>query len=100
MSTFPDPLDLSRVKVFPLRERKSLSRIETILVDPASNPAGPIPSPERLARCADRMRRARQGHGSIVLIYGAHLVKNGGSSLIRALLDWGWITHLATNGAG
>jgi hypothetical protein len=35
-----------------------------------------------------------------MLIYGAHLLKNGGADLLISLLRDGWITHLATNGAG
>ena len=32
------PLELSRLKVFPLAERKSLSKIENLLVDPEATP--------------------------------------------------------------
>jgi hypothetical protein len=35
-----------------------------------------------------------------MLIYGAHLIKNGGQLLINQLIERGWLTHLATNGAG
>jgi len=35
-----------------------------------------------------------------VLMYGAHLVKNGALAIVKALLERGWVTHLATNGAG
>ncbi len=35
-----------------------------------------------------------------MLIYGAHLIKNGGASILIRLIDKGWVTHLATNGAG
>jgi hypothetical protein len=35
-----------------------------------------------------------------MLIYGAHLVKNGLLPVINELIAGGWITHLATNGAG
>jgi hypothetical protein len=35
-----------------------------------------------------------------MLIYGAHLIKNGGQLLVIRFLDHGWVTHLATNGAG
>jgi len=40
MNDFPKPLDLKRVKVYPLAQRHSLSPIETLLVDPAQ-PAAP-----------------------------------------------------------
>src|SRR5260370_35465278 len=35
-----------------------------------------------------------------MFLYGAHLVKNGGAAIVERLVAGGWITHLATNGAG
>jgi hypothetical protein len=35
-----------------------------------------------------------------MLTYGAHVIKNGCGPLINALLEGGWLTHLATQGAG
>ena len=35
-----------------------------------------------------------------MLLYGAHLVKNGLLDVVNTLVNGGWITHLATNGAG
>ncbi len=35
-----------------------------------------------------------------MLTYGAHLIKNGLGPLVIRLLEEGWVTHLATNGAG
>src|SRR5207237_7194782 len=37
---------------------------------------------------------------SVILMYGAHLVKNGAHRTVIELMERGWITHLATNGAG
>jgi hypothetical protein len=34
------------------------------------------------------------------LIYGAHLLRNGAALLLDQMMDRGWLTHLATNGAG
>jgi hypothetical protein len=98
MQSFPEPLDLSKVRVYPLAERKSLSRIEQLLVDPAGPAA---PAPERQVRdCVATIRTAREAGASVMLLYGAHLVKNGGLRIVNDLLAKGWITHLATNGAG
>ena len=36
----------------------------------------------------------------MILMYGAHLVKNGAMRIVSRLLEGGWVTHLATNGAG
>lgn len=95
------PLDLSKVKVYPLGERRSLSRVEEVLVEPSNDPA-PCPAgvEPHVDRCAAEMAAARRRGASIMLIYGAHLVKNGGQLLLNQLMDRGWLSHLATNGAG
>ncbi len=98
MKPFPEPLDLSKIRVYPLAERKSLSRIEQLLVDPAA-PAAPAPN-ELVRQCVEKIRVARQRGASVMLLYGAHLIKNGGLRIMNHLLRTGWVTHLATNGAG
>jgi hypothetical protein len=96
------PLDLNRLKVFPLSERHSLTRVEDILIDPES-PAPP-PANERIARslqqCAADLRAARERGATVMLIYGAHLLRNGTALILDRLMAGGWLTHLATNGAG
>lgn len=101
MSDFPAPLDLSKVKAFPLAQRKSLSSLEKILVSPTA-PAPPCPAgfQSQLNGCVTSIREARTRGASVMLIYGAHLVKNGLLDVVNGLVDGGWITHLATNGAG
>jgi hypothetical protein len=101
MKAFPQPLDLTNIKAYPLAQRRSLSAIEKMLVDPAK-PA-PYCSPENLAHvraCAANIKSARERGSSVMLLYGAHLVKNGLLPVVNALIERGWITHLATNGAG
>lgn len=101
MKVFPSPLALKKVKAYPLAQRRSLSAIEKMLVDPAK----PTPNcpPENLAQiqtCAANIKSARERGSSVMLLYGAHLVKNGLLPVVNALIERGWITHLATNGAG
>jgi len=95
------PLDLDRLKVFPLSERQSLTRADEILIDPQS-PAPPCPGPveSQIAQCAERILRAREREASVMLIYGAHLLRNGAARILERMMASGWITHLATNGAG
>ncbi len=101
MSHFPTPLDLKQLKVYPLEQRQSLSRLEKVLVEPSGKPA---PCSAKVARriqdCAGKIRAARQRDAAVLLIYGAHLIKNGGQSLLNQLIEGGLVTHLATNGAG
>jgi len=94
-------IDLTKLKVFPLAERDSMARIEETLIDPASEPR-PLSTDnqQRVAQCAADIRAARERGASVMYIYGAHLIKNGAHQLLDALMAGGWITHLATNGAG
>jgi len=95
------PLDLSRLKVHPLEARQSLSRLEEVLVEPANDPPPLAPAvAAAVDECARQIKRARQREAGVMLIYGAHLIKNGGQLLLVRFLDHGWVTHLATNGAG
>ena len=101
MKNFPNPLNLKRVKVYPLASRESLSSIEKLLVDP-DQPPPPCPAGiQALVRdCAERIAAARQREAAVLLMYGAHLVKNGALRLINRLIEREQVTHLATNGAG
>ena len=72
------PLDLKRLKVRPLAERQNLSTLEEILVDPAKPPP-PVSAETSAAirNCAAKINAAQKRNASVMLIYGAHLVKNG-----------------------
>ncbi len=93
--------DLTKLSVLPLDRRDSLARLEDILVPPESNPASCSPPNQALIRqCARHICEARWRGAAVMLIYGAHLIKNGAAAILIRLLQHGWITHLATNGAG
>jgi hypothetical protein len=94
------PLDLTKLKVFPLSQRVSDARLSDILVDPDSQPAVAQENSSRIAECAKQIKAARQKNASVMLIYGAHLIKNGAAKIVIRLMEQGWITHVATNGAG
>lgn len=95
------PLDLNRLKVFPLSERQHLTKADDILVDPES---APKPLNEHntalVAECVRRIRVAKERGASVMLIYGAHLLRNGAAKILERMMAGGWLTHLATNGAG
>src|SRR5215470_17288377 len=101
MKSHPTPLDLKRVKVYPLAQRDSLSSLEQMIVDPKVPPRAVGPFIQTaIQECVEKVRAARQRGASVILMYGAHLIKNGAMPLVNLLLDQGWVTHLATNGAG
>jgi len=95
------PLDLTRLKVFPLDQRKSLTRVEDILLNPDAPPA-PVGDEQAsaIARCAADIKAARERGAAVMVIYGAHLLRNGTAPILDRLMQSGHITHLATNGAG
>ena len=89
-----------RLQVWPLAQRRSKHRLDQILLDPASIPPAAGPLGDTLDEIVAQIRRARQAGAAVILAYGAHLVKNGLGPLVGQLASAGWITHLATNGAG
>lgn len=101
MKDFPAPLDLKKLKVFPLAQRRSLSAGPDIFIAPdAPLPACSAALTNQIHDCAQRLKAARERGASVILIFGAHLVKNGLAPIVNQLVAQGWITHLATNGAG
>ncbi len=101
MKNSPSPLDLKKIKVQPLTERRTLSTLEGILLAPdAARPPCPPEVMTQIQDCAARIRAARERGAAVMLIFGAHLVKNGLHAVVNRLVDKGLVTHLATNGAG
>jgi len=101
MKRLPEPLDLKKIKVLPLARRQSLSTLKEILVDPQSAPppcGGELAA--SLEACAKKITAAREHEAAVILMYGAHLIKNGALCIVNELVNAGWVTHLATNGAG
>jgi len=53
-----------------------------------------------IGKTAERIRSARGKKRSVILAFGAHTIKNGLAPVLTELIKEGWVTHLATNGAG
>lgn len=87
--------------MLPLSQRHSLTRVEDIIIDPdAPPPTLPDPQTALVREAAASIRAAKQRGASVMLIYGAHLLRNGAAAILDRLMAGGWLTHLATNGAG
>lgn len=96
-----EPLDLSRLRILPLSARESLTRADEILVDPESAPRACSDSVLAAVEKAAAAVQAARGRGAgVVLIYGAHLLRNGAARILERMMAGGWLSHLATNGAG
>jgi len=102
------PLSKDLLRTYPLRSRKSKVRTEDFAR--VYSPKEPFPRfieslPDILAGkdfkdFLERMRRARAGNKAIVFALGAHVVKVGLNPVIQTLMEEGWISALALNGAG
>jgi len=94
-------LDRLRLQINPLKVRKHKLDIRAIAIDPDSpTPAVDDRSGAQIANLAVRMAKARSKGRPVMLTYGAHLIKNGLAPMLVRLVKEGWVTHLATNGAG
>ena len=96
-----EEIDRRRLRMRPLRDRVNRVVIARDHVSPAAIP-GPL-SPPALAvldETVEHLRAARAAEKSRMLVFGAHTIKNGLSPVIIQLIERGWISHLATNGAG
>jgi len=93
--------DRFRVSMQSLADRAHKKQIEQDHVSPESQP-GPLSgaSQEAIALCAAQIRTARENHRAVMIAFGAHAIKNGLAPVFNRLMESGWVTHLATNGAG
>ena len=96
-----DKLDRSAVKMTPLCERENKKEVERDGV-PADRAPGELPSAslEIIAEASERIRAARRNDRPVMVAFGAHTIKNGLAPVLIRLIEEGWVTHLATNGAG
>jgi hypothetical protein len=86
--------------VYPLEERHSLTCVDDIVISPGSPPS-PIAAElaQIVSGCARRILSARERHAAVILMFGAHLIRNGAALILDQMMARGWLTHLATNGA-
>jgi hypothetical protein len=91
--------DRSKIRTLPLESRMSKSNIEKILVNPSDSPKT-FPAIGSMDRIAEEIINSRRNNRPVILAYGAHLIKNGLSPILIKLVEEGFVTHLATNGAG
>jgi len=86
--------------------RKVAERINKVNIESAAIPVTYKPaniSPEGyslIEKTASRIKSAKEDKRSVMLAFGAHTIKNGMAPTLIALMEKGWVTHLATNGAG
>ncbi len=86
--------DTTRIKYRKLIERRNLlniadinKRIPKIIEDP------------KIEELSEKIIKAKENQSSIILAFGAHSIRNGLTPYFKWLMDKGFATHFATNGA-
>lgn len=89
-------LDFSRLKTYPISQRQNLVQLSDLIHPDVSVPEFDCPDLEALA---ERVVSARRDGRAVIWMIGAHVIKRGLSLLLIDLMERGFITHLAGNGA-
>ena len=93
--------DRSKLFIRKLSERKNTLSVEKNMVQVTYNPRHLSQAKKELiSKTAERIVEARKKEKPVIMAFGAHVIKNGLAPVIIELIRKGWITHLATNGAG
>jgi len=93
-------IDRFKVRFKPLRERKN----KVSIIRDAVQPAGIMPEQtdtDMVCReAASNILKSISSGNAVMLAFGAHTIKNGLGPVLKEMMKNGWLTHLATNGAG
>ncbi len=84
----------------PLSSRINKSEIEKIYVPVTQEPPEELMAHDSVKKAVERIVTARENERSVMMTFGAHTIKNGMGPVLIKLMEDGWVTHLATNGAG
>ena len=103
-----DEFDLSGVKTYPLESRKSKAQASDFgrPYPPSAGISGFVASLPSILAGADfkaivqAIREARASEGGIIWGLGAHVIKTGVSPVLIDLMERGFVSAVAMNGAG
>ncbi len=95
-----EQFDRSRLIVKPLAEREHDLNMSAILPLDDTAPEMGDDANAKFADIADRIAAARVKGASVILMMGAHVLRAGVQRHLIDLMERGYITHIAMNGAG
>ena len=96
--TMPKSIDFSKTKTFSAKDRVNLVRIDNLRTPCAAEDN--LFHSEEFDTLVAKLEEARRGKKTVILFYGAHVIKCGLSRYLIRLMKEGILTHLASNGAG
>ena len=94
----PETIDFSKTKTYSAADRHNLVRIDNLRT-PGAQEDDLFHSPE-FDILIEKLQEAKANHRTVTCFIGAHVIKCGLSRYLIRLMEQGYITHLASNGAG
>ena len=94
----PTAINFSKTKTYSAAGRHNLVTVDSLRVPNAD--ADDLFQSEDLDILVRQLKKARELGLGVTCFYGAHVIKCGLSNYLIRLVEDGWITHLASNGAG
>ncbi len=94
----PKSIDFSKTTVYSARSRTNLVNIANLRT-PGAQPDNLFESPE-FDILVEKLNQAKVAEKTVTCFIGAHVIKCGLSRYLIWLMEHGYITHLASNGAG
>lgn len=89
------------MKYYPVASRLSKVKIEKDYINPLTyTPVLSAQAKARIKTIAEELRKSKENSSARICAFGAHTIKNGLGLTLAQLVEQGWLTHLATNGAG
>ena len=88
--------DRSRLNLLPLEQRIHDLQLQTAMLPAVSDNGYRHPAVSLLA---DRIRAARNHHADVTMMMGGHVIRSGTAPSMIAMMEAGYITHFAMNGA-
>ena len=94
-----EQFDRSRLNILPLDERIHDIDLQKVLLRPGEEiPQFEHPALDPLAKAVVKARR--ESNATVLMMYGAHVIRTGNGLYMIELMKRGLVTHFATNGAG
>ncbi len=94
----PKTMDFSKIRTFSAKDRHNLVRIDNLRTPGAQEDN--LFNNEEFDILVSKLKEAKANSRTVTCFYGAHVIKCGLSRYLIWLMENGYITHLASNGAG
>lgn len=94
----PKTVDFSKTKTFSAKDRHNLVRIDNLRTPGAQEDN--LFNNEEFDILVQKLKEAKENGYTVTCFYGAHVIKCGLSRYLIWLVENGYISHLASNGAG